>query len=194
MGASMGPWPGHRPRGPSAPLRLRHSARRPLSWRKPQKTLPCQNEESDPRRQKRTALSEVDPADQQEAIRLPTRRREQRPSLPLLKRKRTGRGTSRAPCRSYGEVQIGFASTTAALFSRAIPHTTGRPSSSFWTAGEKRKQRPLCFLCLLLSDDKQKLAFINAVYLKKRNREGRRSSYSRRTKKARQQQQRLHLR
>ena len=110
MGASMGPWPGHRPRGPSAPLRLRHSARRPLSWRKPQKTLPCQNEESDPRRQKRTALSEVDPADQQEAIRLPTRRREQRPSLPLLKRKRTGRGTRRAPCRSYGEIQIGFAS------------------------------------------------------------------------------------
>ena len=53
---------------------------------------------------------------------------------------------------------------------------------------------PLCFLCLLLSDDKQKLAFINAVYLKKRNREGRRSSRSRRTKKARQQQQRQHLR
>ena len=47
---------------------------------------------------------------------------------------------------------------------------------------------------MLLSDDKQKLAFINAVYLKKRNREGRRSSRSRRTKKARQQQQqRQHL-
>ena len=76
-------------------------------------------------------------------------------------------------------------------------------------AGQKRKQLPeqgqikqgkgkqrgsLCFLCLLLSDDKQKLAFINAVYLKKRNREGRRSSRSRRTKKARQQQQRQHLR
>ena len=76
-------------------------------------------------------------------------------------------------------------------------------------AGQKRKQLPeqgqikqgkgkqrgsLCFLCLLLSDDKQKLAFINAVYLKKRNREGRRSSCSRGTKKARQQQQRQHLR
>ena len=126
MGASMGPWPGHRPRGPSAPLRLRHSARRPLSWRKPQKTLPCQNEESDPRRQKRTALSEVDPADQQEAIRLPTRRREQRPSLPLLKRKRTGRGTRRAPCRSYGEIQIGFASRTPPSSAMASPLATGR--------------------------------------------------------------------
>ena len=71
---------------------------------------PCQNKESEPRRQRRTALSEVDPVGQQEAIRLPTRRREQRPSLPLLKRKRTGRGTRRAPCRSYGEIQIGFAS------------------------------------------------------------------------------------
>ena len=111
-----------------------------------------------------------------------------------LKRKRAGRGTSRAPCRSYGEVQIGFASTTAALFSRAIPHTTGRPSSSFWTAGEKRKQRPLCFLCLLLSDDKQKLAFYQRSLFGKRNREGRRSSCSSRTKKARQQQQRQHLR
>ena len=71
---------------------------------------PCQNKESEPRRQRRTALSEVDPVGQQEAIRLPTRRREQQPSLPLLKRKRTGRGTRRAPCRSYGEIQIGFAS------------------------------------------------------------------------------------
>ena len=76
-------------------------------------------------------------------------------------------------------------------------------------AGQKRKQLPeqgqikqgkgkqrgsLCFLCLLLSDDKQNLAFINAVYLKKRKREGRRSSCSRGTKKARQQQQRQHLR
>ena len=70
-------------------------------------------------------------------------------------------------------------------------------------AGQKRKQLPeqgqikqgkgkqrgsLCFLCLLLSDDNQKLAFINAVY-SKRNREGTSSNCSRRTKKARQQQQ-----
>ena len=40
----------------------------------------------------------------------------------------------------------------------------------------------------------QNLAFINAVYLKKRNREGRRSSCRRSTKKARQQQHRQHLR
>ena len=54
-------------------------------------------------------------------------------------------------------------------------------------AGQKRKQLPeqgqikqgkgkqrgsLCFLCLLLSDDKQKLAFINAVYLKKETEKG----------------------
>ena len=45
---------------------------------------------------------------------------------------------------------------------------------------------PLCFLCLLLSDDNQKLAFINAVY-SKRNREGTSSNCSRRTKKATQQ-------
>ena len=52
---------------------------------------------------------------------------------------------------------------------------------------------PLCFLCLLLSDDNQKLAFINAVH-SKRNREGTSSNCSRRTKKARQQhQQRQHL-
>ena len=52
---------------------------------------------------------------------------------------------------------------------------------------------PLCFLCLLLSDDNQTLAFINAVY-SKRNREGTSSNCSRRTKKARQQhQQRQHL-
>ena len=40
----------------------------------------------------------------------------------------------------------------------------------------------------------QNLAFINAVYLKKRNREGRRSSCRRSTKKAGQQQHRQHLR
>ena len=40
----------------------------------------------------------------------------------------------------------------------------------------------------------QNLAFINAVYLKKRNREGRRTSCRRSTKKARQQQHRQHLR
>ena len=40
----------------------------------------------------------------------------------------------------------------------------------------------------------QNLAFINAVYLEKRNREERRSSCRRRTKKARQQQHRQHLR
>ena len=76
-----------------------------------------------------------------------------------------------------------------------------RTARSGRQGAERRREKeaafcccPLCFLCLLLSDDKQKLAFINAVYLKKRNREGRRSSRSRRTKKARQQQQRQHLR
>ena len=88
----------------------------------------CRDAESEPRRQRRTALSPVDPVGQQKATRLPTRRREQRPSLPLLKRKRAGRGTSRAPSRSYGEIQIGFASTTAVPFSQTIPHTTGRQS------------------------------------------------------------------
>ena len=76
-----------------------------------------------------------------------------------------------------------------------------RTARSGRQGAERRREKeaafcccPLCFLCLLLSDDKQKLAFINAVYLKKRNREGRRSSRSRRTKKERQQQQRQHLR
>ena len=63
--------------------------------------------------------------------------------------------------------------------------------------GEKRKQLFVAalfasFVCC--SCVYQSLAFINAVYLKKRNREGRRSSCRRSTKKARQQQHRQHLR
>ena len=63
--------------------------------------------------------------------------------------------------------------------------------------GEKRKQLFVAalfasFVCC--SDDKQKFAFYQRSLFEKRNREGRRSSCSRRTKKARQQQQRQHLR
>ena len=62
----------------------------------------------------------------------------------------------------------------------AAPSRLRSPNSSFWTAGSREDERkvssclllPLCFLCLLLSDDKQKLAFINAVYLKKETEKG----------------------
>jgi hypothetical protein len=53
---------------------------------------------------------------------------------------------------------------------------------------------PLCFLCLLLSDSTLKLAFINAIYFKKETGKGGAATGSRRTKKARQKQQRQHLR
>ena len=74
-----------------------------------------------------------------------------------------------------------------------------KPLDSSQRAGSPKQGKPflvcccpLCFLCLLLSDDRQKLAFINAIYLKKRNRERNSSNCSWRTKKARQQQQRQH--
>ena len=75
-----------------------------------------------------------------------------------------------------------------------------RTARSGRQGAERRREKeaafcccPLCFLCLLLSDDNQKLAFINAVH-SKRNREGTSSNCSRRTKKATQQhQQRQHL-
>ena len=54
------------------------------------------------------------------------------------------------------------------------------PNSSFCTAGSREEERkgssflllPSLLPCLLLSDDKQKLAFINAVYLKKETEKG----------------------
>ena len=123
--------------------------------------------------------------------------------------------------------QIGFASTTPALFSSAnarsyarallvgeCPHDSPPAPGILFPAlfplfclhllpslcSKQSRERKQLFVAALFASFVccscvyQNLAFINAVYLKKRNREGRRSSCRRSTKKARQQQHRQHLR
>ena len=137
-----------------------------------------------PRRQRRTALSAVDPVGQQKATRLPTRRREQRPSLPLLKSPSAGRRTSRARSRSYGEIQIGIC---LAFLAGDFPGNRERERRESSCQGKGRSSRAkgsrgdpfsllfAALICLLLSEkhsrstEKQELVFLNAVLPEKKH-------------------------
>ena len=114
------------------------------------------------------------------------------------------RERSRAPSQAQGEIQIGFASTTPACFSSAIPHMPGRQPrgiSSSQRAANRSKQaeqgsKTLCFSmqCLLLEKRAETRVCVSQhrIPFKKKHRRGghmRGSNQSRTTKKARQQRQ-----
>ena len=97
--------------------------------------------------------------------------------MPLLKRKRAGRGTSRAPCRSYGEVQIGFASRRppSSVMARGRFFCLQCPFPfvcSLCTKQAEQGSKTLCVFnafCLNREQVKQELVFLNTIFLSKRN-------------------------
>ena len=115
-----------------------------------------------------------------------------------------GRRTSRARSRSYarallvGECPHDSPPAPGILFPALFPLFCLHLLPSL--CSKQSRERNQLFVAALFASFVccscvyQNLAFINAVYLKKRNREGRRSSCRRSTKKARQQQHRQHLR
>ena len=95
-----------------------------------------------------------------------------------------GRPAARTPRSAFAAQRP---SSSAMLCHRGARKCTGRhpaasearTARSVRQGAERRREKeaafcccPLGFLCLLLSDDKQKLAFINAVYLKKETEKG----------------------
>ena len=126
--------------------------------------------------------------------------------LPPLAKKSpsAGRRTSRARSRSYarallvGECPHDSPPAPGILFPALFPLFCLHLLPSL--CSKQSRERKQLFVAALFASFVccscvyQNLAFINAVYLKKRNREGRRSSCRRSTKKARQQQHRQHLR
>ena len=86
-------------------------------------------------------------------------------------------GTSRAPCRSYGEVQIGFASRRppSSVMARGRFFCLQCPFPfvcSLCTKQAEQGSKTLCVFnafCLNREQVKQELVFLNTIFLSKRN-------------------------